>query len=79
MIPKDLTSDIITRLKSIKGQIEGIIRMLDELLKIMMTYKILIRFFSGLFPVIILPLLFLPKTNRRKAKNKKNGRFLPAY
>lgn len=30
MIPKDLTSDIKTRLKSIKGQIEGLLKMLDE-------------------------------------------------
>ncbi len=30
MIPKDLISDIKTRLKSIKGQIEGIIKMLDD-------------------------------------------------
>ena len=30
MIPKDLTSDIKTRLKSIKGQIGGLIKMLDE-------------------------------------------------
>ncbi|NOX85653.1 MAG: metal-sensitive transcriptional regulator [Chlorobi bacterium] len=30
MIPKDLTSDIKTRLKSIRGQIEGIIKMMDE-------------------------------------------------
>ncbi len=30
MIPKDLISDIKTRLKSIKGQVEGIIKMLDE-------------------------------------------------
>ncbi len=30
MIPNDLTSDIKTRLKSIRGQIEGIIKMLDE-------------------------------------------------
>ena len=30
MIPKDLTSDIETRLKSIKGQIEGILKMLHE-------------------------------------------------
>lgn len=30
MLPKDLTRDIKTRLKSINGQIEGIIKMLDE-------------------------------------------------
>jgi len=30
MIPKDLISDIKTRLKSIKGQVEGIIKMLDD-------------------------------------------------
>jgi DNA-binding FrmR family transcriptional regulator len=30
MLPKDLTRDIKTRLKSISGQIEGIIKMLDE-------------------------------------------------
>lgn len=30
MIPKDLTHDIKTRLQSIKGQIEGLIKMLDE-------------------------------------------------
>ncbi len=30
MIPKDLTKDIKTRLQSIKGQIDGLIRMLDE-------------------------------------------------
>ena len=30
MLPKDLTRDIKTRLKSISGQIEGITRMLDE-------------------------------------------------
>ena len=29
MLPKDLTRDIKTRLKSIKGHIEGIIKMLD--------------------------------------------------
>lgn len=30
MLPKDLTRDIKTRLKSVSGQVEGIIRMLDE-------------------------------------------------
>lgn len=30
MLPKDLTRDIKTRLKSISGQVNGIIRMLDE-------------------------------------------------
>jgi DNA-binding FrmR family transcriptional regulator len=30
MLPKDLTADIKNRLKSIKGQVEGIIKMLDE-------------------------------------------------
>ncbi|MBI0398143.1 metal-sensitive transcriptional regulator [Cyclobacterium marinum] len=30
MIPKDLTKDIKTRLKSIKGQVDGLIKMLDE-------------------------------------------------
>ena len=30
MIPKDLTKDIKTRLQSIKGQIDGLINMLDE-------------------------------------------------
>jgi len=30
MLPKELTSDIKKRLKSIKGQIEGILKMLDE-------------------------------------------------
>ena|SRR5680860_589158 len=30
MIPKDLTKDIKTRLKSIRGQIEGLVKMLDE-------------------------------------------------
>ena len=30
MLPKDLTRDIKTRLKSINGQIEGIIKMLDQ-------------------------------------------------
>lgn len=30
MLPKDLTRDIKARLKSISGQIEGIVRMLDE-------------------------------------------------
>ena len=30
MLPKDLTRDIKARLKSINGQIEGIIKMLDE-------------------------------------------------
>ncbi|WP_339901522.1 metal-sensitive transcriptional regulator [uncultured Cyclobacterium sp.] len=30
MIPKDLTKDIKTRLQSIKGQVEGLIKMLDE-------------------------------------------------
>ena len=30
MLPADLSSDVKTRLKSIKGQIEGIIKMLEE-------------------------------------------------
>ena len=30
MLPKDLTKDIKDRLSSIKGQVEGIIKMLDE-------------------------------------------------
>jgi DNA-binding FrmR family transcriptional regulator len=30
MIPKDLTKDIIIRLKSIQGQVGGIIKMLDN-------------------------------------------------
>lgn len=30
MLPKDLTKDLKDRLKSIKGQVEGIIKMLDE-------------------------------------------------
>ena len=30
MLPKELTKDISNRLKSIKGQIEGIIKMFDE-------------------------------------------------
>jgi len=30
MIPKDLTNDVKTRLKGIKGQIEGLLKMLDE-------------------------------------------------
>ncbi len=30
MLPKDLTEDTRIRLKTIKGQIEGLIRMLDE-------------------------------------------------
>jgi DNA-binding FrmR family transcriptional regulator len=30
MIPKDLTKDIKTRLQSIKGQMDGLTRMLDE-------------------------------------------------
>ena len=30
MLPKDLTKDVTTRLKSIKGQIDGLIKMLDE-------------------------------------------------
>lgn len=30
MLPKDLTTDLKNRLKSIEGQISGIIRMLDE-------------------------------------------------
>lgn len=30
MLPKDLTKDIKTRLQSIKGQIDGLIKMLDE-------------------------------------------------
>lgn len=30
MLPKDLTKDVKTRLQSIKGQLEGLIKMLDE-------------------------------------------------
>lgn len=30
MIPKDLTADIRNRLKSIEGQVNGIVKMLDE-------------------------------------------------
>lgn len=30
MLPKDLTKDIKTRLQSIKGQVDGLIKMLDE-------------------------------------------------
>ena len=30
MLPKDLTKDVRTRLQSIKGQVEGLVRMLDE-------------------------------------------------
>lgn len=30
MLPKDLTRDIKTRLKSISGQVEGIVKMLDD-------------------------------------------------
>ncbi|WP_286754978.1 metal-sensitive transcriptional regulator [Roseivirga sp. UBA838] len=30
MLPKDLTKDIKTRLQGIKGQVEGLIKMLDE-------------------------------------------------
>ena len=30
MLPKDLTKDIKTRLQSIKGQLDGLIRMLDD-------------------------------------------------
>lgn len=30
MLPKDLTRDVKARLKSISGQIEGIVKMLDE-------------------------------------------------
>ncbi|MBT33187.1 MAG: hypothetical protein CMO01_26295 [Thalassobius sp.] len=30
MIPKDLTKDMKTRLQSIKGQVDGLIKMLDE-------------------------------------------------
>ncbi len=30
MLPKDLTKDIKTRLQSIRGQIDGLIKMLDE-------------------------------------------------
>lgn len=30
MLPKDLTKDLKDRLNSIKGQVEGVIRMLDE-------------------------------------------------
>jgi CsoR family transcriptional regulator, copper-sensing transcriptional repressor len=41
MLPKDLTSDIKARLNSIKGQIEGIVKMLDEAKE---PGKILIQF-----------------------------------
>ena len=30
MLPKDLTKDIKTRLKSVKGQVENLLKMLDE-------------------------------------------------
>ncbi len=30
MLPKELTGDLVKRLSTIKGQIEGIVRMLDE-------------------------------------------------
>ncbi len=30
MLPKELTKDIITRLQSIKGQVDGLTKMLDE-------------------------------------------------
>lgn len=30
MLPKDLTKDIKTRLQTIKGQVDGLIKMLDE-------------------------------------------------
>lgn len=30
MLPKDLTGDLISRLNSIKGQIEGIVRMVND-------------------------------------------------
>jgi len=30
MLPKDLTKDVRTRLQSIKGQVDGLIRMLDD-------------------------------------------------
>lgn len=30
MLPKNLTRDLKTRLKTIKGQVEGVIKMLDE-------------------------------------------------
>jgi DNA-binding FrmR family transcriptional regulator len=30
MIPSDLTQDIITRLKTIRGQVDGLIKMLDN-------------------------------------------------
>ncbi len=30
MLPKDLTKDIKTRLQSIKGQVDGLIKMLDD-------------------------------------------------
>lgn len=30
MLPKELTGDLAKRLKTVKGQIEGIVRMLDE-------------------------------------------------
>jgi len=30
MIPKDLTKDVKTRLSTIKGQVEGIIKMIDQ-------------------------------------------------
>ncbi|MEZ4945095.1 MAG: metal-sensing transcriptional repressor [Cyclobacteriaceae bacterium] len=30
MLPKDLTKDIKTRLQSIKGQVDGLVKMLDD-------------------------------------------------
>ena len=30
MLPKELTGDLVKRLSTIRGQIEGIVRMLDE-------------------------------------------------
>lgn len=42
MIPKDLTKDIKVRLQSIRGQVDGLIRMLDEeknLEKILIQFK----------------------------------------
>ena len=30
MLPKELTGDLVKRLSTIKGQIEGIIKMIDE-------------------------------------------------
>jgi CsoR family transcriptional regulator, copper-sensing transcriptional repressor len=42
MIPKDLTADIKTRLQSIKGQVEGLVKMLDngkDPEKILMQFK----------------------------------------